>query len=217
MRGKQDRTNATFFSSHIHWMEQFPDDSPRLRLPIVIILGVLSLDATVGAGAAVSGTVTHDAPGSSSATTAAPASTNDEDVVVAADGSTRPARLAEDVLLLVFPVAATTACRLRRLFDCGDCDAWDCGKLAQDEPMLDIDWKRSRMRCVLACCCGSRWRVRVIDNFRRMMFPSGITLVVTFDGGGASETDELEFVGSGVNETRERLLNGDRTLYATGG
>ncbi|KAN0138155.1 hypothetical protein V8E53_004044 [Lactarius tabidus] len=81
-------------------MEQFPDDSPRLRLPIVIILAVfLSLDATVGAGAAVSGTVTHDAPGSSSATTAVPASTNDEDVV-AADGSTRPARLAEDVLLL---------------------------------------------------------------------------------------------------------------------
>jgi hypothetical protein len=198
-------------------MEQFPDDSPRLHLPIVIILGVfLSLDATVGAGAAVSGTVTHVAPGSSSATTAAPASTNDEDVV-AADESIRPARLADDVLPLVFPVAATTACRLRRLLDCGDCNAWDCGKLAHDEPVLDIDWGRSRMRCVLACCCGSRWRVRVIDNFRRMMFPSGITLVVTFDGGGASETGELEFVGSGVNEARERLLNGDRTLYATGG
>jgi hypothetical protein len=57
----------------------------------------------------------------------------------------------------------------------------------------------------------------MIDNFRRMIFPSGITLVDTFDdGGGASETDELEFVGSGVNEARERL-NGDRTLYATGG
>jgi hypothetical protein len=147
--------------------------------------------------------------------TAAPASTNDEDVV-AADGSTRPARLAEDILLLVvFPVAATTACKLRRLFDCGDCEAWDCGELAQDEPMLDIDCGRSR-RCVLLACCGSRWRVRMIDNFRRMIFPSGITLVVTFDGGGVSETDELEFVGSGVNKARERL-NGDRTLYATGG
>jgi hypothetical protein len=56
----------------------------------------------------------------------------------------------------------------------------------------------------------------MIDNFRRMIFPSGITLVVTFDGGGVSETDELEFVGSGVNKARERL-NGDRTLYATGG
>ncbi|KAN0138151.1 hypothetical protein V8E53_004040 [Lactarius tabidus] len=43
-------------------MEQFPDDSPRLRLLIVIILGVfLSLDTTIGAGATVT------------------ASTNDED------------------------------------------------------------------------------------------------------------------------------------------
>jgi hypothetical protein len=58
--------------------------------------------------------------------------------------------------------------------------------------------------------------VRMIGNFRRMMFPSGITLVVTFDGGRASEIDELEFVGSGVNEARERL-NGERTSYATGG
>jgi hypothetical protein len=57
----------------------------------------------------------------------------------------------------------------------------------------------------------------MIDNFRRIMFPSGTTLVVTFDGGGASETDKFEFVGSGVNEARERLLNGDRTLYTTGG
>jgi hypothetical protein len=114
---KTERTQR-FFSSHIHWMEQFPDDSPlaRLRLPIVILGVFLSLDVIVGTGATVSGTVTHDAPGSSSATTAAPASTKDEDVV-AADGSTRPARLAEDVLLLVFPVAATTACRLHRLFD----------------------------------------------------------------------------------------------------
>ena len=204
-------TTLFFFTSHIHWIEQFPDDdSPRLRLPIVIILLVfLSLDATVGTGAAVSGTVTHDALGSlaSSATTAAPASTNDDDVV-AADGSTRAARLAaEDVLLLVvFPVAATTACRLRKLFDCGDCDACDCGELAHDEPMLDIDWGR----LFFAACCwgGSRWRVRIIDNLRRMMLPSGIR--------GVSETDELEFVGSGDIDARERL-NGERTLYATGG
>ena len=192
---------------------QFPvDDSPRLRLLIVIILVVfLLLDTTVGTGAAVSGTVTQDAPGSaaSSATTAAPASTND-DVVVAADGSTRAARLAADdalLLLVVFPVAATTACRLRRLFDCGDCDACDCGELAHDEPMLDIDW--GRLLFFVACCCvGSRWRVRIIDNLRRMMLPSGIR--------GVSETDELELVGSGDIDARERL-NGARTLYATGG
>ena len=90
-----EASTTFFFPSHIHCLEQFPDDSPRLRLVIVIILGVfLSRDATVGA--TVSGTVTHDAPGSSSATTAAPASTNDENVV-AADGSTRAARLAEDL------------------------------------------------------------------------------------------------------------------------
>ena len=203
-----------FCSPTIHWIVQFPvDDSPRLRLLIVIILVVfLLLDTTVGTGAAVSGTVTQDAPGSaaSSATTAAPASTNDDDVV-AADGSTRAARLAaEDALLLlvvVFPVAATTACRLRRLFDCGDCDACDCGELAHDEPMLDIDW--GRLLFFVACCCvGSRWRVRIIDNFRRMMLPSGIR--------GVSETDELELVGSGDIDARERL-NGARTLYATGG
>ena len=123
IRDNPKRQHTSFFPSLSHWMEQFPpvealDESPRLRLVIVIILFVfLSRAATVGA--AVSGTVTHDAPGSPIATTAA-ASTNDEDVV-AADGSTRAPRLAEDVLLL-FPVAATTACRLRRLFDCGDCD-----------------------------------------------------------------------------------------------
>ena len=45
-----------------------------------------------------------------------------------------------------------------------------------------------------------------------MMLPSGITL----GGGAASETDELDCVGSGVIEARERL-NGESTLYATGG
>jgi hypothetical protein len=50
----------------------------------------------------------------------------------------------------VFPLAATTACRLRRLFDCRDWEeACDCGELAQDEPMLDIDCGRSRRSCVL--------------------------------------------------------------------
>ena len=105
------------------------DESSHPRLVIVIILCVfLSRKATVGA--AVSGTVMHEAP-------AAPASTNDEDVV-AADGSTRAARLADDALLL-FPVAATAACRLRKLFDCGDCDACDWGEFAHDELMLEID------------------------------------------------------------------------------
>ena len=104
------------------------DESPRPRLVIVIILCVLSRKATVGA--AVSGTVMHEAP-------AAPASTNDEDVVTA-DGSTRAARLADDALLL-FPVAPTAACKLRDLFDCGDSDAGNCRKFAHDEPMLESD------------------------------------------------------------------------------
>lgn len=125
-------------------MEQFPpfealDESPRPRLVIVIILCVvLSREATVGAAA--SGIVTLEAPEFAIATAA---STKDEDVV-AADGSTRASRLAEDEVLL-FPVAAMAAataaaiCILRRLFDCGDCDAGDCGEFAHDEPMLEID------------------------------------------------------------------------------
>ncbi|KAF8265079.1 hypothetical protein EI94DRAFT_1736754, partial [Lactarius quietus] len=93
--------------------------------------------------------VTHDAPGSSIATTAtATASTNDEDV--AAGGSTCGA----PNVLLVALVAATAACRLRRLFDYGDCDASDCGELAHDEPIFEINWVRSQ-RCVCARC-GSR-------------------------------------------------------------
>ena len=57
-----------------------------------------------------------------------------------------------------------------------------------------------------------------MDNFRRIMLPSGITLVALVGDcdGGASETDELDCVGSGEREVRERL-NGERTLYATGG
>ncbi len=160
-------------------MEQFPpleafDESPRPRLVIVITFCVIfSREVTVGAAEA-SGTVTQEALGSAIATAAAAASTKDEEVV-ATDGSTRPARLAEDELLL-FPVAAmAAACRLRKLFDCGDCDTGDCGEFAHDELILEMDCGRS-LRCAFTCC-GSRWRVRMMDNFRRMMFPSGITLV----------------------------------------
>jgi len=141
---------------------------------------------------------------------AAAASTNDEDVVeVVADGSTRAPRLAadDDALLLA---ATAAACRLCRPFDCRDGDAGDCGELApHDEPlMLEID--RGRARCASSC-----WRVGIIDKFRRVMLPSGITLATLGDG-AASETAELDCVGSGVSEARERL-NGERTLYATGG
>ena len=123
-------------------MEQFPplkalDASPRPRLVIVISLAVfLSWEAIVGA--AVSGTVIHEAPGSV-ISTAAPASTNDEEVI-AADGSTRAARLADDALLL-FPVAtaAAAACRLRKLSDCGVSDPGDSGEFAHDELTLEID------------------------------------------------------------------------------
>lgn len=58
----------------------------------------------------------------------------------------------------------------------------------------------------------------MMDNFRRITLPSGITLVnlVGDCDVGESETEELDCVGSGVREARERL-NGERTLYATGG
>ena len=59
-------------------------------------------------------------------------STNDEDIV-AADASTRTARLVDDALL----VEPTAACKLRDLLDCRDCDAGDCGEFAHDEPMLE--------------------------------------------------------------------------------
>ena len=81
----------------------------------------------------------------------------------------------------------------------------------EDEPMLETDRGRAR-----ACCAGSRWRVRIIDNFRRMMLLSGITLATLGGGATASETDELNCVGLGVIEARKRL-NGESTLYDTGG
>jgi hypothetical protein len=106
-------------------LEAFDDESPRPR----------HIDFV---GTAVSDTVTHDAPGSS-ITTAVAASTNDEDVVVAADRSTRAPRLAaDDEALLLASMAG--ACRLRRLFDCGDCDAGNCGEFVHDLPILEIDW-----------------------------------------------------------------------------
>jgi len=97
-------------------LEALDDESPRLR----------HLCVFVGATAAVSGTVAQDAPGSSIAATA---STNDEAVVVVVeDESTRAPRLA---------AATAAACGLRKLFDCGYCDAVD------DEPMLEIDRRRA--------------------------------------------------------------------------
>jgi hypothetical protein len=105
--------------------EALEDESPRLRL-------VTDTNPCVFVGSTpVSGTVTHDPLGSSIATEAA--LTNDEDAIVVVDdvtdGSTRVPRLA----------ATAAVCRLRRLFDCGDCDAGGCGELAHDEPMLEID------------------------------------------------------------------------------
>ena len=73
-------------------MAQFPllgtldDESPRPRL-------VTDINLCVFAGTAISGTVTHDTPGSSIATTSATAAlTNDEVVIVAANRSTCAAR-----------------------------------------------------------------------------------------------------------------------------
>jgi hypothetical protein len=68
------------------------------------------------------------------------------------DGSTRAARL--DML-------SAAVCKLRKLFDC--CES--CGDT--ELLMLEID----SGRC-FSCCCGSLWRVRIIDNFRRMTLPS---------------------------------------------
>lgn len=63
--------------------------------------------------------------------------------------------------------------------------------------------------------CGSGWRVGMIDKILQMMLPSSIALVTFADGGGANESDGLEFVWSGVNEAPERL-DGDKTLNAIG-
>ena len=76
--------------------------------------------------------------------------------------------------------------------------------------MLETDKGGTRAHCV-----GSRWRVRTIDNFRRMMLPSGITLATLGGGAAASEIGELDCVGSGVIEARERL--GLYTSRVTGG
>ena len=46
-----------------------------------------------------------------------------------------------------------------------------------------------------------------------MVLPSGITLATLGGGAAASETNELDCVGSGVIEARER----EKSFYATGG
>lgn len=133
-----------------------------------------------------------------------------DDETVAAettDVSTRAARL--DML-------SAAVCKLRKLFDC--CES--CGDT--ELLMLEID----SGRCC-SCCCGSLWRVRIIDSFFRMTLPSERKDLIGCcfccgccePGGGvtpAREMDELECVGSGEGDARERL-NGDKTLYATGG
>ena len=122
------------------------------------------------------------------------------------DVSTRAARL--DML-------SAAVCKLRKLFDC--CDS--CGDT--ELPMLEIDSGRG----CSSGCGGSLWRVRMMDSFRRMTLPSerkdfiGCCFCCCEPGGGvtpAREMDELECVGSGETDARERL-NGDKTLYATGG
>ena len=129
------------------------------------------------------------------------------DAAEATDVSMRAARL--DML-------SAAVCKLRKLFDC--CES--CGDT--ELLMLEIDSGRC---CV---CCGSLWRVSIIDSFRRMTLPSESKDLIGCcfccdccckPGGGvapAREMDELECVGSGGSDARERL-NGDRTLYATGG
>jgi hypothetical protein len=116
------------------------------------------------------------------------------------DVSMRAARL--DIL-------SAAVCKLRKLFDC--CES--CGDT--ELLMLEIDSGRG------CCCCGSLWRVRMIDNFRRMTLPSESKYLIGCcfcccrePGEGVTpprEMDELECVGSGSGDARERL-NGDKTL-----
>ena len=113
-----------------------------------------------------------------------------DDVPVPAemDVSTRAARL--DML-------SAAVCKLRKLFDC--CDS--CGDT--ELLILEIDSGRG--------CCGSLWRVRMMDSFRRIMLPSESKDFKGCWAAPAREMDELECVGSGESEMRERL-NGDRPL-----
>jgi hypothetical protein len=77
----------------------------------------------------------------------------DDSVAAEIDASTRAARL--DIL-------SAAVCKLRMLFDCGEC--------GDDEPMLEIiDCGRGRSLSKL----GSLWRVKMMDSFRRMTPPSG--------------------------------------------
>lgn len=127
----------------------------------------------------------------------------EDSVAVEMDGSTRAARL---------EMLSAAVCKLRMLFDC-----WECG---DDEPMLTIDNGRGRS---LTCGFGSRWRVRMIESFRRMT-PASESRVLPGccrRTGGVPmpvvrEMDEFDRAGSGECEVCERL-NGASTLYATGG
>jgi hypothetical protein len=138
---------------------------------------------------------------------------DDDDEPVAVDSSTRAARLDDDML-------SAAVCKLRKLSDCCDDSCGDTTELL----ILAID----SGRCSCSCGrCGSLWRVRMMDSFRRITLPSeskDLTGCCKPEGGGgggvapARETDELECVrvGSGESEARERL-NGDKPLCATGG
>jgi hypothetical protein len=109
------------------------------------------------------------------------------------DVSTRAARL--DML-------SAAVCKLRKLFDC--CES--CGDI--ELLILEIDSGRG--------CCGSLWRVRMMDSFRRITLPSERKDLIGWCVAPAREMDELECVGSGESEMRERL-NGDKTLCVMGG
>jgi hypothetical protein len=53
---------------------------------------------------------------------------------------------------LLIPVAATAACKLCTLYDCGNSDAGDCSELAYHEVILGIDGGHA-LGCVSADVC----------------------------------------------------------------
>jgi hypothetical protein len=125
----------------------------------------------------------------------------DDSVAPEMDASRRAARL---------EMLSAAVCKLRMLFVCGEC--------GDDELMLEMDCGRGRSLYAF----NSLWRVRMMDSFRRITLPSGsrdltgCCCCCFCETGGAREMDEFEFMGSGVCEAWERL-NGDKTLYDTGG
>lgn len=130
----------------------------------------------------------------------------DDDDPVPVDVSMRAARL--DKL-------SAAVCKLRKLFDC--CDS--CGET--ELLMLAID--SGRCCCCVRCarCCGSLWRVKIMDSFRRITLPSeskdltGCCCCCKPGGGAAPARETDECVGSGASDARERL-NGDKPLCTTG-